>query len=473
MLPWLARRRPDVVWVCADDFTPDACSAYGNPLVRTPHIDRLAAGGVRFDRAFAAAPLSTPSRQAFFTGRYPRSIGVTLSPTPLPADEATLPARLRAAGYATAAFGKTHYYAPRRGDWDVCVDRVEHREWLLARGGATVPAGVPTLGPWRPFATPAREWLNADVLPHPAADAEMIGTFWAERAAEYLARPPRRPFFAYVSFYETHSSFWFPQDWPDRRRPDEFAAPPVEPGADPFPDFADLSDADRRGILAAYHTSAGYMDRNVGTVLDAVTRTGRDTLVLFTSDHGYLLGQHGLFEKHCCYDPAVRACLVVRPPGGTGRATAALVSLVDLFPTVLDYCGVPVPAGTHGRSLRPLIEGRTDAHRGCVFAEYCDNEEAMVRTDRWKLVYSTGRRRRRDGYARPGPLPGETVRLFDLLADPGETVDRSTDPACAAVRAELLARLVEHVRSTHRGPGELTGPPAEVLRRGLRPPEER
>ena len=104
---------PNVLWICADDYTPDACGAYGNRIVRTPNIDRLAASGVRLDRAFAACPLSTPSRQAFWTGRYPRTIGVTLSPTPLPDDEVTLPARLRAAGYEVAAFGKTHYYWPR------------------------------------------------------------------------------------------------------------------------------------------------------------------------------------------------------------------------------------------------------------------------------------------------------------------------------------------------------------------------
>jgi arylsulfatase A-like enzyme len=100
--------RPNVVWICADDFTPDICGAYGNRIVRTPCLDRVASEGMRFDRAYCTCPLSTPSRQSFWTGRYPRSIGVTLSRTPLPDDEVTLPVLLRQAGYEVAAFGKTH-----------------------------------------------------------------------------------------------------------------------------------------------------------------------------------------------------------------------------------------------------------------------------------------------------------------------------------------------------------------------------
>ena len=464
--------------MCADDYTPDACGAYGNRIARTPHLSRLAAGGVRFDRAFAAAPLSTPSRQGFFTGRYPRSIGVTLTPTPLPADQITLPARLQAAGYLTAAFGKTHYYAPRPSDWGVRVDRGEYVEWLTAFGGYTDVTAEPVLGPWAPFADPARVWLNADVRPFGGLDAEMQGTYYATRAADFLRSNPRRPFFCYVSFEETHSPFRFPADWPHRHTADEFAAPPVTPAdAAAVPAvFRDLTDADRRGIAAAYHTCGRFMDKNVGLVLDAIDATGLidDTLVIFTSDHGYLLGQHGRFEKHCSYDPAVRACLIVRQPGRPGgRATSALVSLVDLFPTVLEWCGVPVPAGIHGRSLLPLLAGTADAHREFVIAEYCDNTEIMVRTDRWKWVYSTGTRRRRDGYAAPGLLPGATTQLFDLLADPDELHDLSADPRIAGVRDELTGILVDHVRATDRHPEQLpTGSDVDdLMRAALWPPE--
>src|SRR5262249_40310484 len=141
---------------------------------------------------------------------------------------------------------------------------------------------------------------------------------------------------------------------------------------------------------------------------DALEASGRaeDTLVVFTSDHGYLLGQHGRFEKHCCYEPALRSALLMSGPGlGAGRAVDAQVQLHDLAPTLLELCGVPLPDGLHGRSLGPLLRGATGSHRDVLFFEYSDNEEGAVRTDRWKLIYGTGRRRRRDGYALPGPLP--------------------------------------------------------------------
>ena len=170
--------------------------------------------------------------------------------------------------------------------------------------------------------------------------------------------------------------------------------------------------------MAAYATSAEFLDKNVGLVLDALDRSGHgaNTLVIFTSDHGYLLGQHGRFEKHCCYEPAVRAALLMRFPASIqpGHATGALVELIDLVPTILELCGEPAPANLDGRSLTSLLRNQTSVHRERVIAEYADNQEAMVRTERWKLIYCAGSRRRRDGYALDQPsgeTVGSTVRL--------------------------------------------------------------
>jgi choline-sulfatase len=470
--------RPNVVWICADDFTPQACGAYGSPVARTPNLNRLAAGGVTFDRAFATAPLSTPSRQSFFTGKYPRTIGVTLTPTPLPADEVTLPARLMAAGYHTAAFGKTHFYAPRPSDYHTRVDRGEYHDWLTARGGYSVPPSRDVLGPWAPFGDPARVWLNADVKPFGGLDEEMVGTFYASRAAEFIRSRPAEPYFCYVSFYETHSPFWFPADWPFRHSTDEFAAPDVTVSdlAELPEVFRELTPADRRGIIAAYHTCASFMDKNVGLVLDAITDAGGwgDTLVIFTSDHGYLLGQHGRFEKHCSYDPAVQACLIAKPPSAprTGVRSSALVSLFDLFPTVLEYSGVPVPEGVQAKTLVPLLNGETATHRDHVIAEYCDNTEVMVRTERWKYVCSAGARLRRDGYATADD-PRRWAKLFDLMNDPDELNDLSADAGCDDVRRELTELLLEHLLSTDRFPDRLAGAAEldSLLAAALSPPE--
>jgi choline-sulfatase len=446
------------VWICADDLTPDVLGAYGNRLVRTPGLDRLAAEGIRFDRAYCTCPLSTPSRQSFWTGRYPRSIGVTLSRTPLPDDEVTLPAHLRRAGYEVAAFGKTHYYCPRQHEFDVCVDWGEYEAWQARGGRQFAVADGAVLGPWRPFADPAPVWLNSAGLPYAARDAGMFGTFLASGAAQYLAAAGDRPFFLYVSFYETHAPFWFPVEYRGRHDPRAFRIPAVGPEDQArLPAvFRQLSDADKQGILAAYATSAEFLDANVGRVLDALDRSPHadNTLVLFTSDHGYLLGQHGRFEKHCCFEPAVRAALLMRWPGviRPGRTTAALVELIDLAPTVLELCGVSPPANLQGRSLAALLREQTTTHRERVVAEYADNEEAMVRTDQWKLIYSTGARRRTDGYAL-GPPSGEpSVQLYDLDNDPGETTDLAALPEHAGRVEQLTAELADHLVRTAREP---------------------
>lgn len=459
------RGSPNVVWICADDFAPAVSGTYGSAMARTPNLDRLASEGVRFDRAFCACPLSTPSRMAFLTGRYPRSVGVTLSPTPLPRDEATIGRLLRAAGYETIALGKTHYYDPLVREFGRSLDLLEHDLYLESLPPEPVPPGVKLLGPWRPFRDPASVWLNADALPY-APDAEMPDTFFADLARRALAQPHASPFFLWVGFYVTHSPFRFPVEFRGRFRPDDFPVPEVGPedAARIPPVFRGLTDRDKQGIIAAYHTSVAYLDRNLGTILDALDRSGLadGTLVVFNSDHGYLLGQHGRFEKHCCFEEAVRSALVVRGPGviAPGRSTSALVELIDVVPTILDVCGVETPGNVQGRSFAPLLRGETDAHRDHVIAEYADNAEAMVRTDRWKLIDSAGNRRRRDGYALDLALPGRSTRLYDLIADPAETRDVADRPENRETVDALLAVLIEHLRRTERDPAR-GGDPAD------------
>jgi choline-sulfatase len=449
--------RPNVVWICADDFTPAVCGTYGNRIVRTPCLDRLASQGIRFDRAFCTCPLSTPSRQSFWTGRYPRSIGVTLSPTPLPDDEVTLPALLRQGGYEIAAFGKTHYYWPRRHEYDICVDFPEYEQWLSGKCRVLPPTGD-VLGAWRPFVDPAAVWLNGSCLPYCAFDAEMFGTFLASQAAQYLAATRARPCFLYVSFYETHAPFWFPVEYRGRHDPRSFRVPPVAPADDDClpPAFRGLTEADKQGILAAYATSAEFLDKNVGLILKALDQStyASNTLIIFTSDHGYLLGQHGRFEKHCCFEPAVRAALLMRFPAliHPGRATAALVELIDLMPTVLELCGVPAPANLQGRSLVSLLRGRTDVHRERIIAEYADNEEAMIRTERWKLIYCTGARRRQDGYALDTPTFKPFIQLYDLDNDPDEMVNLARAAEHAGWVKQLTNQLADHLMRTAREP---------------------
>jgi choline-sulfatase len=451
-------RRPlNVLWICADDFAAYVSGTYGNPLARTPNLDRLASQGLRFDRAYCSCPLSTPSRMAFLTGRYPRSVGVTLSPTPLPEGEVTIGRLLGEAGYASVAIGKTHYYHPLRGEFDRCVDTAEFGRYLDAQPPEPISSDVRVLGPWRPFRDPASVWLNSECLPL-APDSEMSGTFLAGQAEEFLRQSHTKPFFLGVGFYEVHSPFRFPIEFAGGFDPSIFPVPEVTPeDLDLLPPvFRDLTDREKQGIIAAYYTSVAYMDRNVGLILDALDRSdhAEDTLVIYNSDHGYLLGQHGRFEKHCCYEEAVRAALVIRLPNvvAPGRASGALVELIDIVPTILELCGVAIPGNVQGRSLMPLLSGETEDHREHVIAEYADNAEAMVRTTRRKLIYSAGNRRRGDGYALDSTPLGHSTRLFDLLDDPSELRNVADLPENRGVVEALLSVLADHLRRTDHDP---------------------
>ncbi len=449
------RRKPNIVWICADDFAPYVSGTYGNPLARTPSLDKLAAQGLRFDRAYSTCPLSTPSRMSFLTGRYPRSVGVTLTPTPLPEGEVTIGNLLRRSGYEATAFGKTHYYDQLTREFDRCVDLFEHEACLEAVSHVPTPPGVEIPGPWRPFFDPASVWLNSACLPY-EYEAVMPDSFFTDLAVRHLLREHTKPFFLWVGFYVTHSPFRFPIEYRGHFHSSSFDVPEVAPeDADRIPPvFLNLTDDQKRGIAAAYYTSVEYMDRNVGLILDALERSGHadGTLVVFNSDRGYLLGQHGRYEKHCCYEEAVRAALIMRIPGVIpwGRATNALVELIDVVPTLLELCRVEIPQDIQGRSLVPLFRGDVLSHPDHGVAEYADNAEVMVRTDRWKLVYSAGNRKRRDGYALGAIPPGRSLRLYDLENDPGEINNVAGCPGNAAMVEGLLSLLADHIRRTAR-----------------------
>jgi arylsulfatase A-like enzyme len=185
----------------------------------------------------------------------------------------------------------------------------------------------------------------------------------------------------------------------------------------------------------------------------------------------------GRFVKLCGDEEAVPAALMMRLPGviAPGRSTGALVELIDILPTLLDLCGVETPANVQGRSLRPLLRGTTGDHREHVIAEHADNAEAMVRTDRWKLVHSAGHRQRRDGYALDSSPSGRSTRLYDLADDGREMNDVADRPESRAFVEGLAAILAEHSRNTDRDADTVptAGDARPILDRGLLPDEDR
>jgi choline-sulfatase len=461
--------RPNFLFLIADDHAAYELGCDGNPRVDAPNLDRLAGEGMHFSHAYCNSPVCTPSRQSFFTGLLPHATGVTRLPTPLREQTPTLAKQLKQAGYTTGVIGKMHLHRsgpPGFFGFDHVVTEYElARQWKESVQPKSIPASIRTKPVWRPFKDHARIWLNSEKLPYPRFDADMRSTFQTRLVEQFLEQKRDTPFALWVSFTEPHSPYDFPVEDRDAVNPAWFTPPRLGPqDASQIPlIFRDLTSDEKRGIIAACYTSVRYLDRNVGRVLNALRRLKleENTLVVYLGDNGYQLGHHGRFEKHCGYEQSLRVPLIMRWPGHVRRGvTNDLVELVDVAPTITDILGVAPLAATHGRSLRARLEGRVpERKRDYIFSEYLENEEAYVRTERWKLIHCSGKRQRGDGYKTDNPTPGRYTRLFDLRKDPGEFHDLSGQRR--DVVAELSGLMLERFRETHP---EASAEPAQLSR---------
>jgi len=452
-----SRKRPNFLFLIADDHAGYVLGCDGNKQAETPNIDRLASESTRFAMHHCNSPVCTPSRQSFFTGQMPHMAGVTRLPTPLSDQKPTIAKQLRTAGYSTAVVGKMHFNRPAapglHGFEYMVTERELQQQWSQAVKPRPIPPEIRAKPQWRPFRDPARIWLNADKLPYPRFDAGMKAAYQVRLAHEFLEHHKDQPFALWVSFHEPHSPYDFPVEDRNHFEPSTFTPPRVGPedgGQIPLI-FRDLSTGDKQGIIASYYTSARYLDKNIGLVLDKLRQLGLEdnTLTVYTSDHGYDLGQHGRFEKHCGYDPALRIPLMMRLPGVIRTGTVYdFTEHVDTAPTILDLLGADSLPVQHGQSLRPYLEGgRMPGAREHIFSEYLENEEAFVRTKKWKFIFCSGKRKRGDGYETDNPTPGRYVRLYDLEKDSGEFTDVSKKHPKVVEQMEAL--MLERFRQTH------------------------
>ncbi|RJP30574.1 MAG: DUF4976 domain-containing protein [Candidatus Omnitrophota bacterium] len=452
--------KPNVLFLIADDHAAYVSGTYGNPNARTPNIDKFADSGVKFTNAFVNCPMCTASRQSFLTGRLPHSIRVTQLRTPLnDSTTQTLAEVLKERGYETAAIGKMHFNSSQKHGFDLWIDHPQHRQHLQEHPPRTVPDDPEVLPPWKPFQDPARIWLNGMYAPYGAYDEDMAGTYFARQGEQFLRTPREKPFFLVFSLYEPHSPFHFPIEYRNAFDPASFDVP--EPGPEDdgqIPQiFRDLTREEKQRITASYYTSTMFMDKNMGLVLDALHETGFDenTLVVYIGDHGYSLGHHGRFEKHTSFEESVRAPMIWRLPRSDrkGVVSDALVEFIDIFPTIAASCGARIPQEVEGQNLLPILTGEAKEGRETVFSEYYENEEAMIRTQRHKLVFSTGKRLRQDGYQTGLPLPGRTVRLYDLQNDPMEQNNLAEQKDYRALidhlEMEMLKRFESHPDAGH------------------------
>jgi arylsulfatase A-like enzyme len=457
----------NVIVLVGDDHSVKAVGCYGNDIIRTPNIDRIAENGIRFANAYSNAPVCSASRQSVLTGKYPHATGVTLLQTPFRDDiNITLAEHLRKHGFSTAIIGKTHFnnyrdsIIPDHG-FSVMVGHDEYNKWRNENPGKPIPDSIDVLPEWKPFRDPARIWLNADMLPSPYFEDEGYAAWDAAKAIEFLRNNQDNRFLLWVGFHEPHSPFNFPIEYRGKYNPEEMPLLKGSPEDNRWIPaiFSDLSDNDKRGIIASYYTSVEYMDHNIGRILDEVERLdlNDNTLIVYIGDQGYLLGDHKRFEKHTMWELAIRSPLVMQTGDkfGKGKVREALVEFIDLAPTIVELLGLDPMDGAQGVSLVPVIEGEKEEVNDYVFAEFLEDNKAMICNKEWKYIFTTGQRDLGQGYATGYGPSGILHKLYNLKEDPEETHNVAGDPGNAEILERLQHEMIRIFRETHPDAGAL------------------
>ncbi len=472
-----AQRRPNILFLMTDQHRWDGVGANGNTLIHTPNLDRLAAEGANFTHMFVQAPVCVPSRVSFFTGRYPHSHKNRVNYTPLSHSETLIQSRLKKGGYRAVSVGKLHYWPPtpeeaRRTGFD----------FVELHDGVSNLDRFSDYARWRKEHDPKADQFYYRALEKnvPAGEnpfrariaEEYSDTTWVGlRTRHYLKLLAKsdKPFFLYSSFWKPHSPFETCR--PFDRMYNEAAIPLPKPqslaGIKQLPVPLQklilrgnpAYDMDRERLLwiyRSYYGAISHVDREIGLILDALKQTGQaeNTIVVFSSDHGDQLLEHGLMGKNCFFDASVRVPLMIRYRRRVKRKQYdELVEAVDVLPTLFELAGLEEPYENQGRSLVPLIaqSDRKYVPREAVFSEniipevitggrldfYFEKGQGikgvrhpdakMVRTRRWKYNY----------------YPAGFAELYDLENDPREQRNLHGDPKYQEIEQSMKDRLLQ------------------------------
>jgi arylsulfatase A-like enzyme len=445
----------------ADEYRHDCLGIAGHPIVKTPSFDKLAREGVRFTHAYVASPVCSPSRATLFTGRYPQVHGVTQNNMPFNAGEVALPKLLRAHGYTTGMAGKLHLQG--FDDW------FDHAESTNPSGGPAYQAflraskqlvsGSPNTAAvpgslFAPGKTPLR--IGTSVLPE-----DKYPEAWeADRAIEFLRaqKGADKPWFFFLSMLKPHSEYVIPAPFDKMYAAKDMPLPKTfKPGGEASGDLSagegasakekgkrkratdegpgsrarlSIGDPDiLREVTAHYYGAVTLVDKHMGRVLAVLDELGmRDnTIVVFTADHGNMLGERNRMFKGVMYESSARVPLLLRAPGRipAGKVSDAVLDNTTVMPTLLDLAGLPVPAGVQAKSLVPLVRGEGAGPE----AAYAYLADKMVRQGDWKLIVPMGRSK------------GGGLELFNVTRDPDEQTNLYGKPEAAAVQAKLTALM--------------------------------
>ena len=441
-------RKPNIFLIMADQWSPSVLGAGGNPAAKTPNIDALAEPGVIFDNFYCNSPLCGPSRGSMMTGRYASEVGCYDNGAELPASIPTFVHHLRRADYRTILAGKMHFAGPDQlhGFEERLTTDIYPASFLWTPDWDESPVHNP--------GTSVRQLRDSGVVKwNMQLDYDEEVHHQTLQALRDVARDESgRPFFLCASYTHPHDPFTTLRRYWDLYEGVEIPLPDIADdsleGLHPYNQWlqihheVDLYPPTEEQVYRtrrAYYAMVSYFDEKVGELVRALhdLDLSDHTIVIVTSDHGEMLGEHGMWFKRVFYEDSVRVPMIVRGPAewGRGRRIAEVASLIDLYPTLVDLGRVPEPEAakslSSGDSLLRLLEGGGESWKGEAIAEYCGegvcNAARMLRTGRYKYVC----------------VEQHEPQLFDLAADPGETDNVSGKSELRQVEEHLQARVLE------------------------------
>lgn len=448
-------KRPNICLILTDDHGAHAISAYGSQVNTTPRIDEIAAAGRRIDRCYCANSLCTPSRATILTGTHSHVNGVYTLETPIDASQPTFVSLLREAGYRTAIVGKWHMgegegHNPEGFDyWAVLRDQGEYFDpQILTSSGVEITPGYAT----DIITDLALNWLDS-------LDGEEPWCLLIHHKAPHRPwLPDERHAGMYAGKIRVPDTFW--DDYSTRsvaahrammRIADDLTLTDLKQPVPEGLDYREQALWKYQRYMEDYLACVASVDDNVGRVIDALKERGEfdDTLLMYASDQGFFLGDHGWFDKRFMYEESLKMPLVVSYPArvNPGEPVSAMVTNVDFAQTILDAAGVEPIERMQGHSFLPLLLDEDVETQQAVYYRYWENDDANhhaiahygVRTERYKLIYYYG-----DGMGLPGSSAltfSPEWELFDLETDPQELTNVYDDPAYADVVAELKVTL--------------------------------
>ncbi len=442
-----AAPRFNVLFIAVDDMNNDL-GCYGHPFVKSPNIDRLAARGVRFERAYCQFPLCSPSRSSLMTGLRPDTTQVFDLQyhfrQGMP-DVVTLPQMFQKNGYYAARVGKIYHYG---NPGDIGTNSLDDRASWMERVN---PAGLDRTSLETDLMnyTPKKGLGSsmAYLADKKGEDAEHTDGKVATETIKLLEAHKDKPFFIAAGFYKPHTPWISPHKYFDLYSTDQIALPKISkdtPGdypplalnsTKPWPYFGITPDQARECKLA-YYSAISFVDAQIGRLIDAVDHLGLkdNTVIVFWSDHGYHLGEHGLWFKQSCFEEAARVPMIVCVPGSAvaGKSSPRLVELLDLYPTLADLTGQAPTAGLQGNSLRPLLEKPAAEWLHPAFTQVQRGKDPghSVRTPKYRYT--------------EWAFGSAGQELYDQDADPQELHNLAKEPAHAQTVAQMKG-LLKHI----------------------------